>query len=82
MKAEVVKRKGLEHRAGAQQYGSENEEDEEADLGWAGLPDALNRVVVEGSVARDDRDVFNLRLRDEKPVEGVSVVEGKIGYTL
>ena len=61
------------HRSRAEQYRSEDEEDEEAHFGWAGLPDALDGVVVEDGVAGDDGNVFDLRLRDEKPVEWVSV---------
>ena len=65
-------------RAGAERHCSADEEDEGAHFGWTGLPNALDWVLIEGGVTGDDGQVFNLRLRDDKPVEWVSVVEGEV----
>ena len=43
-------------------------------LADAELPDALDSVAVESRIAGDDRQGFFLRLGDEQPVEGVSVM--------
>ena len=73
---------GGEHRARAEQHRREYEEDEQAHCGRAGLPDALDRVLVKGGVAGEDGQILNLALRDKQTVEWVTVVERQLGNAL
>ena len=46
-------------------------------MGEARLPDSGERVTIEGSVAGNDGNVLDEGLRDEQPVEGISMMVGE-----